>query len=135
MKAEASWTEGQIFVGANEHGNAIAFDISGTHTAGPTPMEAVLMGLCGCTAVDVKNILEKKRQPFTGLTVRATAEQAETPPKVFTRITLTYSVSGEVDEKAMADAVRLSKEKYCSISAMLEKSVKIDFVIEHKKAG
>jgi putative redox protein len=94
-------------------------------------MEAVLMGLCGCTSVDVISILQKKREPLTSLTVSATAEQAPAPPRVFTRITLTYRIGGAVSKKAAEDAVALSKEKYCSVSKMLEKAATIDFVIEY----
>jgi len=96
-----------------------------------TPMELVLLGLCGCTASDVVGILRKKREPFTGLQVRAEAEKADGYPAVYTSIHLTYLVSGEVSKKAMEDAVRLSKEKYCSVSAMLEKTARITYTIEH----
>ncbi len=75
--------------------------------------------------------MRKKREPFTGLEVHATGERSDEFPKVFTSIHLTYRVSGNVTPKAMEDAVRLSKEKYCSVSAMLEKTAKIDFVIEY----
>ena len=94
-------------------------------------MEFVLIALCGCTASDVIGILRKKREPFTGLEVRAAAERATDYPAVYTEIKLTYRVRGKVSEKAMEDAVRLSKEKYCSVSAMLEKTAKITYVIEH----
>jgi len=96
-----------------------------------SPMELVLLGLCGCTASDVVGILRKKREPFTGLEVRAEAERADAHPAVYTSIHLTYLVRGHVSQKAMADAVRLSKEKYCSVSAMLEKTAKITYTIEH----
>jgi putative redox protein len=92
-------------------------------------MEAVLMALCGCTSVDVASILQKKRQGLTGLRVTATAEQAETPPQVFTKIRLTYAVSGQLSRKAVEDAVALSKEKYCSVSKMLEKAAAIEHEI------
>jgi putative redox protein len=94
-------------------------------------MELVLLGLCGCTASDVVGILRKKREPFTGLEVRAHAERADGYPAVYTSIHLTYLLKGEVSRKAMEDAVRLSKEKYCSVSAMLEKTAKITYTIEH----
>lgn len=94
-------------------------------------MEAVLAALCGCTSVDVVSILEKKREPVTGLVVSADAQQAAEAPRVFTHIKLTYRVSGKVSKKAMEDAVSLSKNKYCSVSKMLEKSVTIDFAIEY----
>lgn len=132
MKAQVVWQSGQVYSASNEHGNTVPFDASGTHSAGASPMEAVLMALCGCTSVDVIEILRKKRQPFTGLTVSAEAEQATEPPRIFTNITLTYTVAGNVDRKAMEDAVHLSKEKYCSVSAMLSKSAQIHFVIVYR---
>jgi putative redox protein len=92
-------------------------------------MEAVLMGLCGCTSADVVSILLKKRQELTGLRVTATAEQAVGPPQVFTRIVLTYAVSGRVSRKAVEDAVALSKDKYCSVSQMLDKVATIEYEI------
>jgi len=93
-------------------------------------MELVLIGLCGCTGYDVASILQKKREPFTRLEVRAEAERAEQPPKVYTAIKLVYKIGGKVSRKAVEDAVRLSKEKYCSVSAMLEKTAKITAEIE-----
>jgi putative redox protein len=97
-----------------------------------SPMELVLIGLCGCTATDVVSILQKKREPFTALEVRAEADQAHEPPKVYTHIRLIYKVRGSITKKAMEDAVRLSKEKYCSVSAMLEKTASITFQIEYE---
>jgi putative redox protein len=101
---------------------------------GPTPTEYVLMALCGCTSVDVVSILKKKREPFTGLTVSATAQKATEYPTVFTAIQLVYRVTGSVNVKGMEDAVRLSKEKYCSVSAMLEKTATITYTIEYADA-
>jgi putative redox protein len=94
-------------------------------------MELVLIALCGCTASDVVGILRKKREPFTHLEVRAQGERATGYPAVFTEIKLTYRVSGKVSRKAVEDAVRLSKEKYCSVSAMLERTAKITTSIEY----
>lgn len=94
-------------------------------------MELVLIGLCGCTASDVVSILRKKRELFTSLEVRAEADRAPEPPTVYTDIKLIYRVGGAVSKKAMEDAVRLSKEKYCSVSAMLQKTAKVTFVIEY----
>ena len=88
-------------------------------------MELVLMGLCACTATDVVNILRKKRERFTALAVRAEAERAKEPPTVYTAIRLIYTISGAVSHKAAEDAVRLSEEKYCSVSAMLKSTAKI----------
>ena len=96
-----------------------------------TRYAALLIALCGCTASDVVGILKKKREPFTSLEVSAEGERAEGYPAVFTAIKLKYRVGGKVTAKAMEDAVRLSKEKYCSVSAMLEKTAKIHFEIEY----
>jgi putative redox protein len=129
MIAHSEWKHDNIFEGAAENGNTILFDADSAHTHGPSPMEAVLMALCGCTSVDVVSILKKKRQLLTGLRVSAAAEQAPSPPRVFTRIKLTYTVSGKLSRKAVEDAVTLSKEKYCSVSLMLEKAAEIDYDI------
>jgi len=94
-------------------------------------MELVLIALCGCTGYDVASILTKKREPFTSLEVSAEAERATEPPTVFTQIKVIYRVGGNVSRKAMEDAVRLSKEKYCSVSAMLEKSMKVVAEIQY----
>jgi putative redox protein len=97
-------------------------------------MELVLMALCSCTAVDVVSILHKKREAFTSLTVSALAEQAPEAPRVFTHIHLTYHLGGKVTPKAAEDAVALSKNKYCSVSKMLEKAVAIDYEITYEGA-
>ena len=130
MIASAEWKKDAIFEGLSDSGHAITIDTSKEHIAGPSPMEAVLVALCSCTSVDVVSILEKKREPITGLIVSATAEQAPAPPRVFTHIQLVYRISGNVTKKAAEDAVALSKNKYCSVSLMLEKAVKIDYSIE-----
>ncbi|MBB6143278.1 putative redox protein [Silvibacterium bohemicum] len=131
MLASSKWKEGMLFEGRSESGHTIVFDSSAEHAGGPSPMEAVLAALCGCTSVDVVSILQKKREPITGLTVSATAERAEQAPRVFTRIHLVYRIGGKVAKKAAEDAVALSKGKYCSVSMMLEKSVEIDYSIEY----
>ena len=138
MIARSEWTSTEpnpdIFLGHSQSGHVIRFDASPQHAEGPSPMEAVLMALCGCTSVDVVSILKKKRQPLASLTVSATSEQQPEPPRYFNKITLTYTVRAEggvpLSRKAVEDAVALSKDKYCSVSAMLEKAAKIDFVID-----
>lgn len=130
LEASVSWTSAERFVGTATSNHAVSMDAGAVKSAN-SPMELVLIGLCGCTASDVVNILRKKRQAFTGLEVRAQAERAPDPPQVYTSIRLTYRVSGAVDHKAMEDAVRLSEEKYCSVSAMLRKTARITTVIEY----
>jgi putative redox protein len=128
-EAKATWIEGQQFTGIATSGHAIILD--GDKKTASSPIELVLIALCGCTGYDVVSILEKKREPFTHLEVRAQAERATGYPSVFTEIKLTYRVSGKVSRKAVEDAVRLSKEKYCSVSAMLERTAKITASIEY----
>jgi putative redox protein len=130
IEANAIWTENERYVGSSTSRYAIVMDTATDKTAN-SPMELILIALCGCTASDVVSILRKKREPFTGLEVRAEAKRAEGYPAVFTEIKLTYRVRGPVAPKAMEDAVRLSQEKYCSVSAMLEKTAQIAFSIEY----
>jgi len=131
VQASATWKKEMIFDSLSHSGHTVVFDGDAAHTQGPSPMETVLMGLCGCTAIDVISILKKKREPFTGLTVSAVADQAPDPPKVFTHVKLTYRVSGSVSRKAMEDAVHLSETKYCSVAGMISKTAKIEFLIEY----
>jgi putative redox protein len=107
--------------------------MDGENKAGNSPMELVLIALCGCTAYDVVSILQKKREPFTGVEVSAQAEKATDPPRVFTDIKLVYRVAGNVARKAVEDAVRLSEEKYCSVAAMLNKTANISYEIHLDK--
>src|SRR5271157_5676440 len=127
IEANALWTDNDRFLCQASSGHALVVD-TGSEKSASSPVELVLIGLCTCTASDVVGILRKKREPFTSLEVRATGERADDFPKVYTSI---YRVGGNVSHKAMEDAVRLSKEKYCSVSAMLEKMAKIEFEIEY----
>jgi len=127
--AHSEWKHDEVFEAVAENGNTIALDGDSAHVHGPSPVEAVLMALCSCTSVDVVSILKKKRQNLTGLRVTATAARAESIPRVFTHIMLTYAVRGRLSRKAVEDAVALSKNKYCSVSKMLEKAAKIEYEI------
>jgi len=138
MIARSEWTSTDPnpngYTAHSESGHALRFDTSPEHREGPTPMEAVLMALCGCTQVDVVSILKKKRQPLASVTVSAEAQQRDEYPRSFNKIRLTYTVraaqDGQLSRRAVEDAVALSKDKYCSVSAMLEKSAEIDFAID-----
>lgn len=89
-------------------------------------MELVLVGLAGCTAMDVISIMAKKRQPMTNLQVRVNAERSDTHPKVFTKIHVEYVAYGDgVDEKALLRAIELSEESYCSVMGMLKHTAEI----------
>jgi putative redox protein len=129
VTARATWKERQHFSGVAGSGHAI--EVDGDSQAGNSPVELVLIGLCGCTGYDVASILRKKREPFTSLEVSARGERSAQPPTVLTEIWLTYKVGGKVSHKAVEDAVRLSEEKYCSVAAMLRKTAKISYEIEY----
>ena len=129
IEAKAVWTDHVRFLGESSSSHAIVVD--GDKKSGNSPVELVLIALCGCTGYDVASILSKKREPFTSLEVRAAAERAAQPPAVYTQIKLAYRVGGRVSHKAMEDAVRLSQQKYCSVSAMLERTAKIIAEIEY----
>jgi putative redox protein len=130
MIASSAWKNEMVFEARSQSGHTIVIDADAAHKDGPSPMEVVLMALCSCSSVDVVSILQKKREPLASLTVSATAEQSPAPPRVFTHIKLVYRIGGAVSRKAAEDAVSLSKNKYCSVSKMLEKAAKIDFVVE-----
>jgi putative redox protein len=133
ITAKAIWTDKERYVAEATSHHAIVMDTATEKTAN-SPMELVLIALCGCTASDVVGILRKKREPFTSLEVSASGERASGYPAVYTEIKLVYRIGGKVSRKAMDDAVRLSKEKYCSVSAMLEKTAKIAVEIVYDSA-
>lgn len=128
VEAKAVWIDGHRFAG--QAGSSHGIVVDGDSKTGSSPMELVLIGLCGCTGYDVASILTKKREPFTHLEVRAEGEKAATSPMVYTRIKLVYSVRGPVSRKATEDAIQLSAQKYCSVSAMLEKTAEISWELE-----
>ena len=129
ITAKAIWADGERYIGEASSRHAILMDTGSEKTAS-SPMELVLIALCGCTASDVVGILRKKREPFTRLEVTASGERATGYPAVYTEISVVYRIAGKVSRKAVEDAVTLSKEKYCSVSAMLEKTAKITSKIE-----
>src|ERR1700740_763712 len=128
-EAKTVWLDNQRFAAESSSSHAII--VAGDKKTANSPMELVLIGLCGCTGYDVASILRKKREPFTSLEVRARAERAAEPPTVYTEIRLIYRVGGKVSHKAVEDAVKLSEDKYCSVSAMLGKTAKIATEIEY----
>ena len=134
IAAKVIWTDNERYIGEASSRHAIVMDTASEKTA-DTPMELVLIALCGCTASDVVGILRKKREPFTSLHVSAEGERAAGYPAVYSEIKLVYRVGGKVSHKSVEDAVRLSKEKYCSVSAMLEKTAKISFEIQYEHEG
>jgi putative redox protein len=135
MKARVQWVDGMAFMGETGSGHALVMDGApdiGGRNIGPRPTELVLLGLGGCTSIDVVMILQKKRQPVRDCIVEVTAERSETIPKVFTKIHVHFIVKGTgLDPNAVERAVNLSADKYCSVSHMLNKTAEIthDFEI------
>jgi putative redox protein len=133
MKASVRWVEDVMFVGESGSGHAVVLDgapEAGGRNLGVRPMEMLLIGLGGCTALDVVMILKRSREPVTDCVVEMEADRAETEPKVFTRIQMSYRISGRgLDPKKVERAVNLSAEKYCSATAMLAKTAQISHEI------
>jgi len=98
----------------------------GGSSAGTRPIELFLMGVAGCTSMDVIAILQKKRVPYTDFKVQATTEREDEHPKVFKSVNIHFQIFGtDIKEKAVARAIELSSEKYCAASAMLKKSLPV----------
>jgi putative redox protein len=138
MDAKVTWKNGLSFTGAAASGFEVPMGTSVEHGGagdGTSPMEMVLMGLGGCSAMDVISILEKKRQEVTGFEVLVHGDRAEDHPKVFTKINVEYVVTGHaVDPEAVKRAVELSENKYCSVMAMIRKTADISITVTVKEA-
>ena len=123
MKARVRWVDGALMLGESDSGHTVVMDGPEEHggrNLGVRPMEMLLLGMGGCTEFDVVHILTKGRHQVDLCEVELTAERADTEPKVFNRIHVHFRVAGPgLTEKAVARAVRMSAEKYCSASIML----------------
>src|SRR5512144_811693 len=127
--AKITWVDGALFVAEGGSGHTLTMDgapdVGGRNLAS-RPMEVVLIGMGGCTAIDVVAMLKKQRQDIEGVEVSLVAERADDHPKVFTSVKLVYTVRGRKLNKALIErAVSLSDEKYCSATAMVRKSATI----------
>jgi putative redox protein len=130
-QAKVIFTRGLQFVGEASSGHAIVMDgdpaVGGNNT-GLRPMELLLVGLGGCTGMDVVSILRKKKQDLTGLEVTVWGQKAENYPKKYTDIEIDFLIKGRnISEEAVKRAIDLSMNKYCSVKAALEGSAKIKF--------
>jgi putative redox protein len=135
MKANVKWTGGMSFEGQADSGHVVVMDSSsafGGEDKGARPMELLLLGMGGCTSIDVVSMLKKGRQDVVDCVAEISAERAEDIPKVFTRIHVHFKVTGkDLDPKRIERAIELSAQKYCSASIMLGKTAEIthDFEI------
>lgn len=129
MESVARWAGGLKFDGLFSTGHTITLDSPADHGGtgeGPRPAEMLLMALAGCTGMDVITILQKKRQNVSSFRIGVSGERRDQHPRVFKEITITYEVTGKgIDLEAVRQAVHLSEEKYCTVSAMLRQATAI----------
>jgi putative redox protein len=135
MECTVKWSgEGMSFLAETGSGHLVTMDGApdgGGRNLAPRPMEMLLLGTGGCTAYDVVLILKRGRHDVRGCEVKLVAERASEDPKVFTRLELRFIVRGRnLKREAVERAVQLSHEKYCSASAMLAKTARIETSIE-----
>jgi putative redox protein len=123
--ASVKWSGKQRFAATSPSGHTVEFDSDRASNAAAGPMEMVLMALGACTATDIVVILEKKRQKLESLEVLCSGERAADPPRVWIKLDVLFRVRGAVDEGALQRAIDLTKEKYCSVAAMLKKTAAI----------
>jgi len=121
--------QGRQFVGQSGSGHNVVMDDAQGNT-GAKPIELALLALGGCTAFDVIGILRKMHQTVTGYNVELHAEQEPEPPTVFTRVTIKHILRGSIKPEALQKAIHLSETKYCSVSAMIGKTAKIETTYE-----
>lgn len=135
MNISVNWVDGMLMVGKSHSGHSITMDGPpeiGGENLGVRPMEMLLLGVAGCTMIDVVTTLKKMRQELTHCETRVNAERADDHPKVFTDIHIQFIIKGKgLDTKKVEKAITLSAEKYCSASIMLGKTASIthDFEI------
>ena len=123
MNISVNWVDGLLMVGKSDSGHTITMDgppESGGENLGVRPMEMLLLGVAGCTMIDVVTTLKKMRQDLSHCETKINAERATDHPKVFTNIHIQFTVKGkDLDSKKVDKAITLSAEKYCSASIML----------------
>jgi putative redox protein len=135
-KATVRYAGDQLFVGMPPSGNSFLMDADGERRSAPTPLEHLLVAVAGCTAFDVQPILEKKRQDVTDYWVEITGERRDEHPRAFIKFDIKHVVHGRnISEKAVADAIALSEEKYCSVAATVRPTAEIHSSYEIIEVG
>ena len=130
-KATIQYAGDEFFIGTSPSGHAQIIDAKGERKSAATPMELLLIAVGSCTAVDVISILQKKRQIVTDYKVEVTGERRDEHPRSFTKIYIHHIVYGRnVSEQAVARAIELSDEKYCSVAATIRPTAQIETSFE-----
>jgi putative redox protein len=129
LEAKVTYVDGLQFIGEGSSGHAIVMDgdvsVGGRNT-GTRPTELLLIGIGGCSGMDIASVLKKKKQDVRGLEINVKGEKAENYPKKFTDIDIEFVIKGRnISDDAVKKAVELSMERYCSVKATLEGSAKI----------
>jgi len=128
--ASVKWIGGKQFVGVDSTHHSVVLSTP-DEGVGMKPSEMLLVALASCTAVDVVEILGKKRAGLESLEISAEAEQEKDPPWTFRKIHLTYRLKGSaLNEKDVAQAIDLSEQKYCSVAATLRGEAEITYSYE-----
>jgi putative redox protein len=131
VEVKVKYIDGLQFVGEAESGHAVLMDgepVYGGNNTAIRPTELLLVGLGGCSGMDVVSVLKKKKQDIQGLEIHINGKRAEEHPKKFTDIDIEFVVTGRsISEEAVKRAVNLSMEKYCSVKATIEGCATITF--------
>ena len=139
MDARVKWVEQRTFLGESGSGHSVVMDgapDAGGRDLGVRPMEMLLLGMGGCTAFDVVDILRKSREPVEDVVIELSGERSEEIPKVFTRIDVKYVITGKgLNRDKVERAVHLSADKYCSATIMMGATAEITHTIEIVEAG
>ena len=134
MNISVNWVDGMLMVGKSHSGHSITMDGPpeiGGDNLGVRPMEMLLLGVAGCTMIDVVTTLKKMRQELIHCETKVNAKRADDHPKVFTDIHIQFIIKGNaLDSKKVEKAIKLSAEKYCSASIMLGKTASITHAFE-----
>jgi putative redox protein len=131
VKATIQFAGDDLFLGITPSGHALALDSNPDRSYAPTPVELLLVALGSCTAVDVINILSKKRQRVTSYKVEVSGERREDHPRAFKSMNVHHILKGSnISASAIAQAIELSETKYCSVAATLRPTVEIHSTFE-----
>lgn len=122
MTVHLAWERDLVFRGSVDD---LSITLDSRAQAGPSPMHAVALGLAGCMAIDVANILTRGRHAFTALAARLDAQRADAQPSRFTRFDLHYTVTGTVPTDVVQRAIDLSRDKYCSVWHSLRQDIEL----------